>query len=266
MSGAARRRGRRRRPRRPGCSNGCSDGTSWWTPRRTASEWYRYHPLLRQLLQAELRADESRPGPGAARPRRRVVRGERRARARRSTTPTWPATRHGSAGWCSRRCRRSGPAAGSTRSLRWMERLGRRAPAPHTPAMIAHGALIFALLGPRGRRRALGRRGRGAAGHRHAARRQHGRRAPWPTCGRTCAATARPRCAGTRPRRWTGSARPAPTAPRWSTREGLSYLLEGDLERADASFAHAYDLAASLESSPVAGARARRAVPGRRRA
>jgi LuxR family maltose regulon positive regulatory protein len=34
--------------------------------------------------------------------------------------------------------------------------------------------------------------------------------------------------------------------------EGLSYLLEGDLEQADASFAHAYDLAASIEASPVA--------------
>ena len=34
--------------------------------------------------------------------------------------------------------------------------------------------------------------------------------------------------------------------------EGLSYLLEGDLERADASFAHAYDLATSFDTSPLA--------------
>jgi len=34
--------------------------------------------------------------------------------------------------------------------------------------------------------------------------------------------------------------------------EGLSYLLEGDLERADASFAHAHDLAVSSESWPLA--------------
>ena len=33
--------------------------------------------------------------------------------------------------------------------------------------------------------------------------------------------------------------------------EGLSYLLEGDLDRADASFSHAYDLAASFETWPV---------------
>ena len=45
-----------------------------------------------------------------------------------------------------------------------------------------------------------------------------------------------------------------PTSPYRATMlhtEGLSYLLEGDLERADASFAHAYDLAVSIEASPV---------------
>ena len=47
--------------------------------------------------------------------------------------------------------------------------------------------------------------------------------------------------------------------------EGLSHLLEGDLERADASFAHAYDLAASLDVLAGDLPRARRAVPGRRR-
>jgi LuxR family maltose regulon positive regulatory protein len=33
--------------------------------------------------------------------------------------------------------------------------------------------------------------------------------------------------------------------------EGLSYLLEGDLDRAGASFTHAYDLAVSIETSPL---------------
>jgi LuxR family maltose regulon positive regulatory protein len=45
-----------------------------------------------------------------------------------------------------------------------------------------------------------------------------------------------------------------PTSPYRATMlltEGLSYLLEGDLEQADASFAHAYDLAVSLETSPL---------------
>ena len=32
----------------------------------------------------------------------------------------------------------------------WMERLGHRSPVAQTPAMIAHGALIFALLGRAG--------------------------------------------------------------------------------------------------------------------
>src|SRR4029079_17929784 len=46
-----------------------------------------------------------------------------------------------------------------------------------------------------------------------------------------------------------------PTSPYRATMyhtDGLSYLLEGDLDRADAAFAHAYDLAASIETSPVA--------------
>ena len=34
--------------------------------------------------------------------------------------------------------------------------------------------------------------------------------------------------------------------------QGLADLLEGDLDQADASFAHAYDLAVSIETPPVA--------------
>ena len=155
-------------------------------------EWYRYHHLLRQLLQAELRAESPDLVPELHARAAAWFEAQRRARAARSTTPTWPATPDRSGDWCSRRCSRSGPAVRSTRSRDWMERLGRRSPAPHTPAMIAHGALIFALLGRAGRRRALGRGRRGAAGHRHACPTAARSRARWPTCGRTCAATARP--------------------------------------------------------------------------
>ena len=47
----------------------------------------------------------------------------------------------------------------------------------------------------------------------------------------------------------------SPTSPYRTTMlhtQGLAALLEGDLDQADASFAHAYDLAVSIETSPVA--------------
>ena len=149
---------------------------------------------------------------------------------------------------------------------RWMERLGSRSPAPHTPAMIAHGALIFALLGRPGDTERWAAVAESLPAIGNAARRRARSRARWPTCARTCAVAARSPCAMTPVRRWPGSGRPVPIEPRCSTREGLSYLLEGDLDRADASFAHAYDLAASIETSPRDRSRPRRAVPGRRRA
>ena len=46
----------------------------------------------------------------------------------------------------------------------------------------------------------------------------------------------------------------SPTSPYRATMfhtPGLAALLEGDLEQADASFAHAYDLAISLDTSPI---------------
>ncbi len=47
-----------------------------------------------------------------------------------------------------------------------------------------------------------------------------------------------------------------PTSPYRATMhltEGVSYFLEGDLERADAALAHAYDLATSIDTAPLAG-------------
>ncbi len=132
-----------------------------------------------------------------------------------------------------------------------MERLGSRSPAPHTPAMIAHGALIFALLGRPGdtERWAAVAEGLPATG-------------TLPD-GSTVEATLAYLRANLCRERSGDDARDAlealaglgPTSPYRATMlhtEGLSYLLEGDLDQADASFAHAYDLAASIETSPVA--------------
>ena len=132
--------------------------------------------------------------------------------------------------------------------------------------MIAHGALIFALLGQAGRRRALGR------GRRERCRRPA--RLPDGSTVEGTLAYLRANLCRDGPAAMRADAAAAldglsPTSPYRATMlhtEGLSYLLEGDLERADASFAHAYDLAASIDASPVGRARPRRAVPDRRRA
>ena len=134
--------------------------------------------------------------------------------------------------------------------LRWMEQLGRRVPEPHTPAMIAHGALIFALLG------------RPGDAERWAAVAESlpltGELPDGDTVLGTLAYLRANLCrqgpATMRRDAVEALAGLGPASPYRATMvhtEGLSYLLEGDLERADASFAHAYDLSASLETSPL---------------
>ena len=116
--------------------------------------------------------------------------------------------------------------------------------------MIAHGALIFALLGRPGdaERWAGGRRAlsRPALPAGVLAGRRHRRRALWPTYGPTSAETASARCVSDAAEALAGLGPASPYRATMVHTEGLSYLLEGDLERADASLAHAYDLAASL--------------------
>ncbi len=134
---------------------------------------------------------------------------------------------------------------------RWMERLGSRAPAPHTPAMIAHGALIFALLG------------RPGDTERWAAVAESSPAIGTLPDGSTVEATmaylranlCREGPAVMRADAVEALAGLGPTSPYRATMlhaEGLSYLLEGDLESADASFAHAFDLAVSIDAAPVA--------------
>ena len=135
----------------------------------------------------------------------------------------------------------------------WMEQLGRRAPAPHTPAMIAHGALIFALLGRAGDAERWAAVAEGLAGHRHAAGRRHGRRALWPTCGPTSAVAARRPCAGTRRRRSPGWARPAPTEPRCTSRRGCRTCSRETSSGRRRRSRMPTTWPSSIESSPLAG-------------
>ena len=219
------------------------------TPVDWEGEWYRCHPLLRQLLQGELRAE----GPDLA----------TRLHARAAT---WFEA-HGDPELAIDHAYLAGDgeafgrlvletmqpvwASGHISTVeRWMEQLGRRSPQPHTPAMIAHGALIFALLG------------RPGDAERWAAFAEElpatGTLPDGDTVEGTLAYLRANLCrhGAAAMRRDAAEALEGlgPTSPYRATMihtEGLSYLLEGDLERADASFAHAYDLATSLDAAPM---------------
>ena len=110
------------------------------------SEWYRYHRLLRQALQAELRAESPDLVPELH--SRAAAWFETHDEPEQAIDHAYLA---GDAGWFGRlvleAMQQVWASGGIDTVERWMERLGSRSPAPHTPAMIAHGALIFALLG-----------------------------------------------------------------------------------------------------------------------
>jgi LuxR family maltose regulon positive regulatory protein len=112
-------------------------------------EWYRCHRLLREMLHAELRRDSpdlipalhlraatwfEAAGDLEAAVEHASLAGDVDAFGRlvlEAMQPVW--------------------ASGRVDTVHtWMERLGRRSPVAHAPAMIAHGALIFALLGEAG--------------------------------------------------------------------------------------------------------------------
>ena len=214
-------------------------------------EWYRCHPLLRQVLQAELRTEAPELVPEL----------HARAAAWLETHDAWEdAIDHaylaGDAHHFGRLVLESMQevwASGEIDTvLRWMERLGSRSPAPHTPAMIAHGALIFALLGRPGdaERWAAVAEGLPASDE----------SLPDGSTVEATLAYLRANLCREGPAQMRRDSVLAleglgPSSPYRSTMlhtQGLSYLLAGDLERADASFAHAYDVAASIEASPLA--------------
>ena len=219
-------------------------------PLDRSGEWYRYHRLFRQLLHAELRAESPETIPDLH---------DRAATWFESAGELEDAIDHAHLAGDTRRfgqltlkAMQEVWARGQIDTVElWMERLGRRSPEPHTPAMIAHGALIFALLG------------RAGDAERWAAVAESlpatGSLPDGSTMGGTMAYLRANLCRSG-PGRMRRDAADAlaglgPTSPYRATMhhsEGLSYLLEGDLEQADASFAHAYDLAVSIEASPVA--------------
>jgi len=213
-------------------------------------EWFRYHRLLRQELQSELRSESpdlvtelheraavwfEENGDLEAAIDHAYLGGDRERFGRLVLAAMQPA-------WASGQIETVG---------QWMERLGSRSPAPHTPAMIAHGALIFGLLGRPGDTERWTAVAESLPGT--------GTLPDGGTVEGTLAYVRANLCRnGPLAMREDSAAALAglgPTSPYRATMyhtEGLSYLLEGDLDRADAAFAHAYDLAASIETSPVA--------------
>lgn len=213
-------------------------------------EWYRYHHLLREMLQAEVRRDTPDLIP------------ELHARASEwfeAEGDLEEAIEHAFLAGDTLRFGRLVLetmqvvwASGRVDTVQgWMARLGHRSPAAHTPAMITHGALIFALLGQAGDAERWAAVAEGLP--------STGRLSDGSTVEGTLAYLRANLCRDS-PAAMRADAAAAleglsPASPYRATMvhtEGLSYLLEGDLERADASFAHAYDLAAGIDSAPLA--------------
>jgi LuxR family maltose regulon positive regulatory protein len=212
-------------------------------------EWYRFHPLMRQMLQATLRRDE---------PDLVATLHTRASQWFESTGDLEEAIDHAHLAGDAERFGRlvleamQGVwASGRMGTVRhWIERLGHRSPEAHTPAMIAHGALIFALLGQPGDAErwaavaeALPSSGALADGSTVAS-----------TLAYLRANLARAGAAAMRQDARAALEGLSPASPYRATMvhtEGLSHLLDGDLDRADASFVRAYDLAIGFENSPV---------------
>jgi LuxR family maltose regulon positive regulatory protein len=213
-------------------------------------EWCRCHHLLRDLLQAELRTDSPDLVPDLH--ARAAAWFEANGEPDRAIDHAYMAGNTADFARLVLAAMQSVWASGQIDTvLDWMERLGRQAPAPHAPAMIAHGALIFALLGRPGdaeRWAAVaeshpstatlpdGSTVEGTLAYLRANLCRHG-----PAVMRTDAVAA-----------LEGLGPASPYRATMVHTQGLSYLLDGDLENADASFAHASDPALSMETSPLA--------------
>jgi LuxR family maltose regulon positive regulatory protein len=212
-------------------------------------EWYRYHHLLRDLLQSELRNRD----PGEIRD------GHRRAAA-------W-FVEHGHVDSAIRHAQAAGdedqvaelvleqmqPAwvSGRVETVRvWMEWLATHPPTRYYCAIAAHGALIFGLLGRTG-----------DADRWSAVAESHPAESVLPD-GTTEAATLaymraiEARSGPSASRRdavaaLAGLATESPYRATMCHTIGLSHLVEGDLDRADAAFVEAQDLAVAQSVRPL---------------
>ena len=212
-------------------------------------EWYRYHPLLQDLLQSELRnrdADEVRDGHRRAAAwyvaNGRVDSAVRHAQAAGDADwvaelvlvemqPTW--------------------VSGRVETVRaWMEWLAAHRPTRYYGAIAAHGALILGLLGRTGDAERWSSVAEARAG---------GDVLPDGTTEAATLAYLRAIQARTGPAAWrrdavdalSGLVADSPYRAAMCHTIGLSHLVEGDLDRAEAAFVGAQDLAVALSVRPL---------------
>jgi LuxR family maltose regulon positive regulatory protein len=213
-------------------------------------EWYRYHHLFRELLQAELRRRE----PDLVHDLR-----VRAAAWYEANAMPEAAIEHAQAAGDSDRVGRlvlehAQPtwASGRVKTvLRWMEWLRAATSAEHYRAIAVHGSLIFALLGQPG------------AAERWAAAAERGSSSGTLPDGSTMAGTlAYLRAILCRDgidemRRdaqiaWEGLSPASPYRATMLHTEGISYLVQGDHETADPILVHAFDVATAANALPLA--------------
>jgi LuxR family transcriptional regulator, maltose regulon positive regulatory protein len=213
-------------------------------------EWYRYHHLLRELLQAELRRGD--PDLGSRLHGRAADWYETNGMAE-------AAVGHAASAGDTERVTRlvlelMQPvwASGRVDTVRgWMELLDRFPRGPHYAAIAAHSALIFALLGrPREAERWVGVAeslpvsGTLSDGTTVAATLAYMRAnlcRQGPEAMRTDSVLA-----------LDGLSPASPFRATMLHSEAMSWYLEGDLERADSGFIHAYDVATGFGVTPLA--------------
>ncbi len=214
-------------------------------------EWYRYHHLLRELLQAELR----RGNPDLVRElhSRAAAWYEANGMPEVAVDHAQAAGDAGSVASLVLDLMQPVWASGRIDTvLRWMEWLGQHPSVNYYPAIAAHGALIFALLG------------RPSEAERWADVAERIPATGTLPDGNTVAATLaylRANLCRNGPEAMRRDARQAwdglsPTSPYRATMvfdEGISYVLEGNPDSAEAVLAHAYDLASGFGVLPQAG-------------
>ena len=213
-------------------------------------EWYRYHHLLRELLQAELRRGD---------PDLITELHSRAAVWYEANGMPETAVEHAQAAGDAERVARlvldlMHPVWASGRVdtvRRWMEWLEERPSVRHYCAIAAHGALISALLG----RPSEAERWTAVAERLPAT----GTLPDGSTVAGTLAYLRANLCRdGAEMMRsdareaWDGLSPTSPYRTAMMLTEGLSYVLDGDPGRADAVFAHTYDLATDYGAMPVA--------------
>jgi LuxR family maltose regulon positive regulatory protein len=213
-------------------------------------EWYRYHHLFRELLQAELRRRE----PDLVRDLH-----FRAAEWYEANAMPEAAIEHAQAAGDHDRVARlvlelAQPvwAGGRVQTvLRWMEWLRDATSAEHYGAIAVHGSLIFALLG------------QPSAAERWAAAAERVSSAGTLPDGSTMESTlAYLRAILSRDgvdemRRdaqiaWEGLSPASPYRATMLHTEGISYLVQGDHDRADPILAHAFDVATGANALPLA--------------